>query len=208
MATRTVSCLIVIFGALLAIPRAERAQLPHSLGSTRNQRRATTYRERAPDPSVPRITACLDIGLPGSSGGDIWVEATEQYNIEHFRSHITFTLRSNGKRKEIFTYRTEDGLDMMFAPPYSSRVVTVWESGSGIWVRVFYLTPQKVTLVLERGAKSQPEFAWDAILVNGINDSGQTEIWTWTGEKYKLAATVPFKQRYDALQKLPPSAWK
>jgi len=167
--------------------------------------------------AVSRVTACFTLAAPGVPDGYFWVQNTEQYkNIADFRSHLSFILRTPEKQKTVFTYATYDNLVTMYASRYSDRVVTVWESGSAIWTRIFGVSKNAVHLLLERGTHLPPEFTLNAILLNtGWVPIGErcctadkTEIWVWTGERYRLAATVPFGQRYDALQKLPPSTWK
>ncbi|HEV2416457.1 MAG TPA: hypothetical protein VGX94_01500 [Terriglobia bacterium] len=147
-----------------------------------------------------------------------WIKATENpYAVHSCPTHLIFAISSSGHLTRLLDYPSCEWLRYMFPPEANdSLLITVWESGSAVWVRAFRIEGETVSLIFDRASRVQPEFPWGAILLNvgrvpqpnGTTVPKSTEIWTWTGKKYRLAATVPFDQRYDALQKLPPSSWK
>jgi hypothetical protein len=156
------------------------------------------------------VRASLRIDSPTSSG-HYDIVATEYYDGRDYRTGLQFAFcTSLGGCRNIFLYKTDNALDYMVPGVEGAALVTVWESGSAVWTRGFRLTPNQVSLVLERGAHFPPELTADAILIDSgwVPIGGQcctaakTEIWTWAGSEYELAATVPFHQRYVALTKL------
>ena len=170
----------------------------------------------APPGYAPRTVASLEIPLIATDGV-YYVQVTwDEYARDRLPTEIRFTLQTKNDRKIVFRYETGDHVKNILAPEGDSVVVTVSETGSAIMVRAFRLDADKVTLVLEQGTKFLPEFVSGGILLHAgwvpIGDrcctAEKTEIWTWTGKKYKLASTVPYGKGYEALAKLPPSAWK
>lgn len=92
----------------------------------------------------------------------------------------------------------------------SSVVATLWGGGTGLHTRIYGISRNHVTLLMDRGTHLPPEFTLGAVLLNTgwvpvdgrCCTASRTEIWTWTGQKYKLAATVAFDQRFAALRRL------
>lgn len=172
--------------------------------------------QHAPAGYVPPTVASLRVQLTDTEGA-YWVRVTENaYAGRHLPTIIDFALERGSEKKTVLSYGTSDYVRNIFAPEGDSVVVTVSETGSAEMVRAFGLAHDQVTLLLERGTKFPPEFLQDTILIHTgwipLGDrcctAEKTEIWTWTGKNYRLASTVPYERGYEALAKLPPSAWK
>ncbi len=214
-AVMLVICLPIIgFGVGTGSVRDQLLQKPAS-GLT-----STAHKKHRPRPAPvgykPGTEACLHVDGPELNFSYL-IEATyDTYARNHPPSLIRFVRETPEESRVVLTYPGDGHVLNMISREDGSVVVIVFELGSGMEVKAFRLENSKALLVFDRGAETQPEFPWGTILLNvgkvlQANDSyypKETEIWTWTGQTYKLAATVPFKQRYDALQKLPPSAWK
>lgn len=164
-----------------------------------------------------RVVACLTLGAPDVPNEYFQVKDTEQHaDVLAYTSRLSFVLTRPGSRKTIFVYKTYDSLVRLYAVRYSSRIATVWESGSSTWTRVFGVSAKGVHLLLERGTHLPPEFTLDGILINSgwvpVGDrcctADKTEIWARTQGGYSLIATVPFGERYEALAKLEHEAKK
>jgi hypothetical protein len=168
-----------------------------------------------------RQVALLRMFPPGGEEADTyyWL-VVRRVDSERNRppTELCFMVGSAEPEKAIFREQISDSFLYALLPEgdSSSLVITVWETGSALYVRAFRLLRNEVRQIFERGSEGAPEFPSDAILLHvgkvfhpdGSYSPERTEVWTWTGEKYKLAATVPFNDRYQALQQLPPSAWK
>lgn len=159
---------------------------------------------------VPPVVASLRL-RPGNSNEVYWIKATEDgYAVNTCPTRLTISVGSPGRRKRIFDYKSCDWLQYVLPGGNGSAVITVWQTGSAFMTRVFRLSADHASIQLERGTHLPPEFTLDGILLNKgwVSTHGRcctaskTEIWIWTGIKYKLVATVPFDQRYDALGKL------
>ena len=163
-------------------------------------------------PSLPEEEACLRISA--NTGNDLDYYFVQ---VQHFDSPLTtrlrVLLRSEGNERALLTYEHSDHLVYMFpTSPRSDLLVTVWEGGDHEAVRVFHLEKDKATLVFERGGKLLPEFVdgphGATILLNRTENTGggvmatKTAIYAWDGKQYALQATVPFEDRYAALDKL------
>ncbi|MGH9397267.1 MAG: hypothetical protein ACRD18_10515 [Terriglobia bacterium] len=82
-------------------------------------------------------------------------------------------------------------------------------------IQVFQPINGGAKLVFERGARTGFEYWGNVILQNNaaIGTDGNyhataTKLWRWDGAKYDLLATVPYKQRLEALAKLEHEATK
>ena len=141
----------------------------------------------------------------------VTVTAHEDYTM----LDITYIAES-GKSIAIAHHKGEHGF--LYAWPISvmpNAFAGVWECGTGICTTVFPLTP-KAAPVFNEWSESAPEFIWaDARQVmlfysgkhylpppSGLWEPRQAALYLWTGDRYKLSATVPYEQRFAALAKM------
>lgn len=199
---------------LAATPRAQARQEADGALATKARKQKHPLKP-APAGYVPRKEACLRIPSP-EMGYTYWVEATyDTYATDRPPSTIRFVREANGERKSELAYPGDGSVLNMVSLEGGSVVAIVFELASALEVKAFRLEKDRVTPIFERGSKFPPEFAEGTILVHtGWVPIGErcctaekTELWAWTGKNYKLASTVPYGKGYEALAKLPPSAW-
>lgn len=174
-------------------------------------------RPASPPPGyAPPTVASLRLRA-ADSNVTYWIKATENpYAFHSCPTHLIFAVGSPGHLKTLFDYASCDWLQYMLPGGDGSTVITEWETGSAIMTRVFELTSGGARLVLERGTHLPPEFILGGILINAgwvpvdgrCCTAARTEIWTWAGNQYRLTATVPFDERYEALATLEHGASK
>lgn len=97
--------------------------------------------------------------------------------------------------------------------PMGDRLLTLWESGSALWISVYDIRDFKVSKVLDIRPKGIPEIGFskngsERIVVNHYervenNSSGTTEaipvkadVYIWQGNKYEMHSNVPWEQRF------------
>ncbi len=154
-----------------------------------------------------------DISLTNCTGTyRVTVAAHEDYTM----LDITYTDES-GRAVTIAHHKGERGF--LYAWPISvlpNGLAAVWECGTGVCTTVFPLTPKPSEPVFDEWSESAPEFVWsDAGQVmlfysgkqfrhrpSGLWQPRQAALYLWTGGRYKLAAKVPYEQRFSALAAL------
>lgn len=174
--------------------------------------------KRKPRPAgyTPQVQACLRINHP-EMHYSYWVEATyDTYATDHPPSELRFVRETPGQPNLEFKRVGDGSVVNMMSVEGGSVLAIVFELGSALEVKTFRLEKNTVTPIFQRGTKFPPEFLEGAIIVHtGWVPMGdrcctakETEIWTWTGNNYRLASTVPYGKGYSALAELPPTAWK
>jgi hypothetical protein len=98
--------------------------------------------------------------------------------------------------------------DMFWEP--RRNLVTEWVAGVRPVVDVFHVANGRAALVFSHGSNGGFEYWDDAIVRNNaaLGPDGRyhyttSDIWRWNGTEYKLIATLPYRQRVEALAKLP-----
>ena len=134
----------------------------------------------------------------------------------------------NDRWVELFTEVTGDNIISAFpASDQSPRLITVWDTGSGIMTRVFMYNKNNVKLVLEAGSRSPPEFVYQNRVINDVPTRGNknpaereiivpneqwlndptthasvlkttsANIYWWDGAKYEVTRNVPWAKRFN-----------
>lgn len=97
--------------------------------------------------------------------------------------------------------------------PMGNQLLTLWESGSALWISVYEIKESKVSKVLDIRSKGMPEIGFSKngskrIVINHYeqrenNFLGTTEtipvkadVYIWTGSKYEMLSKVPWERRF------------
>lgn len=102
--------------------------------------------------------------------------------------------------------------------PRMDRLVTLWETGSGVTTMIFRLAPppNRSEIVFNDTSEFEPDFLHDAFLgdlmlfysgkqftsSNGLYVPVDAFLYLWSGEKYELVSTVKYANRFDAVMHL------
>jgi len=157
------------------------------------------------DGTDPDIVGCLRVD--SSEGESYFSIVAQEYKNQDYVTEVRFVVRAPRASRQIRAYHSPDHLLSMFilnATQY--QLVTLWEGGSHVGLRIFSLKKNSVEVLFDRQVEFPPEFFWDGILLNeGKEFRGdtyhpqRTEIYVWQTNRFKLAATVPWEERYKAL---------
>jgi hypothetical protein len=172
------------------------------------------------------FVVCLALFAEAQEPNPLWdsvltnCSGTYRLTVTAREDYTTLDITYNGesgKSIAIAHYKGERGF--LYAWPISvipNAVVGVWECGTGICTTAFPLTPKATEPVFNEWSESAPEFIWtDAGQVmlfysgkhylsppSGLWEPRQAALYLWTGNRYKLSATVPYEQRFTALAKM------
>ncbi len=170
-------------------------------------------RPRQSDRGLPsvrlRTVACQMLGaVAGTAPDRVVVKQNFVRGGAVFGAEVDFIAGWPGSPCRVQAFRVPYLLNDMFFQ-LDGNLVTEWVGGDRPVVEVFHVGQGGVRLVFKHGSRAGPEY-WDSsILINNaaIESDGNyhnttTEIWKWEGRSYRLLATVPYRQRLEALARL------
>jgi hypothetical protein len=148
------------------------------------------------------------------AGDTIEVNVCGKRNSRNPSQALIFYLNKDGQQEEIASYE-----DMHYIQYIRSldndNILTVWETGSSLSVRIYHYENGSVSCVFYVGAKLHPELVdinndlITEILItrdlyfnsSGVKVPGDTSIYQWDGNAYSLVGQEPYMQRLKPLHR-------
>jgi len=190
--TRMILCLAC---ALAMIACRLPAQMPPSSARLEHIRKA---------PQTPNSEREISISVEiDSVASPFRIRATPS---EPIGTKLLAYANSTGTGQPMFTYGDGDRLLYMSQPwPYSELLISVWEGGDHSAIRVFRITASKVDVVFEAQTPTPAEVIGgpgeSIVVVRAASKTRDAaKVYIWNGSEYALLGTVPFEERYRAIQ--------
>jgi len=151
---------------------------------------------------VPASVASLNMSLlPSLASVNVSAESTCE-----FGARIRF---SRDNKTDLYTYSNDyDSLLYMFpAGPYSDLLISVWEGGAHVGVRIFHVSSKSIRVVFDSQVKIVPDFILGpsdgplmAVYDPGTNPPVTADIYSWNGKSFRKLRTVPSEHVYDTVR--------
>jgi len=152
---------------------------------------------------VPKKVASLTMSLL-LSPVSVDVNAESACPME---AQLRFSLND---KTNLCSYSNGDGLLYMFpAGPYSDILISVWEGGAHVGVRIFQVSSKSVRVVFDRRVRIVPSFILGpsdgplmAVYDPDTNPPVTADIFSWNGTSFRKLKTVRSEHVYDAVRNI------